>query len=149
MKGYAYDFLNILHAVTVIFTMLWLPFGKFFHIFQRGLQLGVGFYKDVGRQGEQACCRRCGEAFASRMHVEDLITVEKQLGYEYEMPGTTAEHYQWICPRCRRVLLGLAQGMSWRVEHQLSSNNLDGNSQTADEAMAHGCTNLFDARQAD
>src|SRR5262249_58968018 len=35
MKGYAYDFLAILHAITVIFTLLWLPFGKFFHIFQR------------------------------------------------------------------------------------------------------------------
>ena len=114
MKGYAYDFLNILHAVTVIFTMLWLPFGKFFHIFQRGLQLGVGFYKDVGRQGEQAHCRRCGEAFASRMHVEDLIGVEKQLGYRYDLPGSSAGHYQWICPRCRRAMLGLAQGLMWQ-----------------------------------
>jgi hypothetical protein len=35
MKGYDYEFLAILHAVTVIFTLLWLPFGKFFHIFQR------------------------------------------------------------------------------------------------------------------
>ena len=48
MKGYAYDFLAILHAVTVIFTLLWLPFGKFFHIFQRPAQLGVSFYKDAG-----------------------------------------------------------------------------------------------------
>ena len=49
MKGYAYNFLAILHAITVIVTFLWLPFGKFFHIFQRPAQLGVGFYKDVGR----------------------------------------------------------------------------------------------------
>src|SRR5262249_19215972 len=35
LKGYAYEFLAITHAVTVIFTLLWLPFGKFFHIFQR------------------------------------------------------------------------------------------------------------------
>ena len=54
MKGYAYDFLAILHAVTVIFTLLWLPFGKFFHIFQRPAQLGVSFYKDAGARGEQA-----------------------------------------------------------------------------------------------
>jgi hypothetical protein len=27
LKGYGYDFLALLHAVTVIFTMLWLPFG--------------------------------------------------------------------------------------------------------------------------
>ncbi len=35
MKGYAYDFLAIIHAINVIVTLLWLPFGKFFHIFQR------------------------------------------------------------------------------------------------------------------
>jgi uncharacterized membrane protein len=113
MKGYAYDFLAILHALTVIFTLLWLPFGKFFHIFQRSAQVGVAFYKEVGRQGEQATCRRCGQEFASRMHVEDLIAVERQLGYRYDLPGSPAGHYQWICPRCRRALLGLAQGAAW------------------------------------
>ena len=114
MKGYAYDFIAILHAITVIFTLLWLPFGKFFHIFQRPAQLGVGFYKDVGRGEEQAHCRRCGQPFSSRMHVEDLIEVERQLGYRYEIPGSTAEHYQWICPRCRRASLALAQGQLWQ-----------------------------------
>jgi hypothetical protein len=113
MKGYAYDFLAILHALTVIFTLLWLPFGKFFHIFQRSAQVGVGFYKEVGRQGEQAACRRCGQEFASRMHVEDLIVVQRQLGYRYDLPGSAVEHYQWICPRCRRALLGIAQGNLW------------------------------------
>jgi hypothetical protein len=118
MKGYAYDFLAILHAITVIFTLLWLPFGKFFHIFQRSVQIGVAFYKDVGKQGEQAKCRRCKTEFASRMHVEDLITVERQLGYRYEMPGLSVEHYQWICPRCRRALVGLAQ--AWHFGNQAS-----------------------------
>jgi hypothetical protein len=113
MRGYAFEFLAILHAVTVIFLLLWLPFGKFFHIFQRPAQLGVSFYKDVGSNAEQAACRRCGELFASRMHVEDLIVVEQQLGYSYEMDHIETEHYQWICPRCRRVLLGIAQGRLW------------------------------------
>ncbi len=56
MKGYAYDFLAILHAITVIFALLWLPFVKFFHIFQRPAQLGVSFYKDAGAREEQAIC---------------------------------------------------------------------------------------------
>ena len=51
MKGYAYEFLAILHAITVIFTLLWLPFGKFFHIFQRPAQLGVRFYKEAAQRG--------------------------------------------------------------------------------------------------
>jgi hypothetical protein len=113
MKGYAYDFLAILHAVTVIFTLLWLPFGKFFHIFMRPAQLGVSFYKDVGARTEQAHCRRCGEPYASRMHVEDLIEVERRLGYRYEVDEPRVEHYQWVCPGCRRRMLAIAQGRLW------------------------------------
>ena len=114
MKGYAYTFIAILHAITVIGTFLWLPFGKFFHIVQRPAQLGVGFYKDAGRAGEAAQCRRCGHAFTSRMHVEDLIDVERRLGYRYEIAGDPAGHYQWICPPCRRASFGMAQALLWR-----------------------------------
>jgi hypothetical protein len=114
MKGYAYTFIAILHAITVIGTFLWLPFGKFFHIVQRPAQLGVSFYQDLGRSGEPALCRRCGHAFSSRMHVEDLIEVERRLGYRYQIPGSPAEHYQWICPPCRRASYGMAQSLLWR-----------------------------------
>jgi len=113
MRGFAFDFIAITHAITVIATFLWLPFGKFFHIFQRPAQLGVGFYQDVGRSGEKAHCRRCDAPFTSLMHVEDLITVEKQLGYDYRVEDPAIEHYQWICPKCRRASFALAQGALW------------------------------------
>ena len=110
MSGYGYEFLAIVHAVIVIVTLVWLPFGKFFHIFQRPAQLGVAFYKDAGTRGEQAHCARCGEGYASRMHVDDLIEVEHQLGYQYETTGGTIEHYQRICPRCRRASARVGAG---------------------------------------
>jgi hypothetical protein len=114
MKGYAYDFLAILHAATVIVTLLYLPFGKLFHIFQRPAQLGVSFYKEAGARAEQASCRRCRRSFASAAMVRDLIVVERELGFSYEMDAATgAEHYQQICPRCRRAMFGLAQGALW------------------------------------
>lgn len=114
LRGYAYTFIAILHAITVIGTFLWMPFGKFFHIVQRPAQLAVGFYKDAGRAGAPACCRRCGHAFSSAMHIEDLIRVERELGYRYDIPGSPAGHYQWICPRCRRASFGLAQAALWQ-----------------------------------
>jgi hypothetical protein len=113
MRGYAYEFLAILHAATVIVTLLWLPFGKLFHVFQRPAQLGVGFYKDAGQQGEQALCRRCRQPFASVPMVRDLTIVERELGFRYELPD--GGHYQDVCPRCRRALFGLAQGSLWRA----------------------------------
>lgn len=114
MKGYGFTFISIVHALTVIATFLWLPFGKFFHIFQRPAQLGVAFYKDMGQTETKAHCRRCGHAFTSKMHAEDLIEVERELGYRYEIPGSDVEHYQWICPPCRRASFVMAQALAWR-----------------------------------
>jgi hypothetical protein len=121
MRGLHFVFLSQLHAVTVIFTLLYLPFGKFFHIFQRPAQLGVAFYREVGAKGEAARCARCGEPFASRMHIDDLKQVEWELGIRYEemrtdgaaiQPGRT--HYQEVCPPCRRKNLALTQDALWR-----------------------------------
>jgi len=120
MKGYAYDFLAILHATTVIVTLLWLPFGKLFHVFQRPAQLGVGFYKDAGALGEQARCRRCRQPYASTAMVRDLTTVERELGFSYELRD--GGHYQDICPKCRRALFGLAQGALWRQRLDADDN---------------------------
>ena len=117
MKGYGYEFLAILHAVTVIVTLLYLPFGKLFHIFQRPAQIGVSFYKDAGSRGEQALCRRCGQPYAPAMMISDLATVERELGFAYEMRTGSAggpDHYQQVCPRCRRALFGLAHAAAWR-----------------------------------
>ncbi len=108
LRGSFYSFLAILHAITVITALLYLPFGKFFHIFQRPAQLGVKLYQETGERGTGAVCRRCGERFASRMHIDDLEQVLPQVGFDYRMPGP-AEHWQELCPACKRKSLSLAQ----------------------------------------
>ena len=108
LGGASYSFLAILHAITVIAGLLYLPFGKFFHIFQRPAQLGVKLYQQAGEEGEAAKCARCGERFASRMHVDDLKQVLPQLGFDYAMPGP-AGNWQELCPACKRKALSLAQ----------------------------------------
>jgi hypothetical protein len=112
MHGLHYVFLSQLHAITVIFTLLYLPFGKFFHIFQRPAQLGVDFYKKAGADGEQALCARCGEPYGSRMQMEDLKAVQEAIGIHYQMADGT--HYQDVCPTCRRKNLALAQDGLWK-----------------------------------
>jgi ribosomal protein S27AE len=118
MKGYGYDFLALVHAVTVILTLLWLPFGKLFHLFQRPAQLGVAFYRDLGSVSEQQRCARCDTAFASKLQVDDLIEVERALGYDYAVEGGEVDHYQRVCPRCRRAMLAVAQGRLWQDERR-------------------------------
>jgi hypothetical protein len=112
MRGLHFGFLSQLHAVTVVFTLLYLPFGKFFHIFQRPAQLGVAFYREAGANGEEARCARCGEPFASEMHIEDLKQIERELGIAYGAMDTRV-HYQDVCPMCRRKNLALTQDALW------------------------------------
>ena len=113
MRGYHYGFLSQFHAVTVIFTLLYLPFGKFFHIFQRPAQLSLEFYRQAGAAGAQVACLRCGARFASQLHVGDLKDVEAALGVRYAL-GDGA-HYQEVCPPCRRKTLALAQDDLWQT----------------------------------
>ncbi len=108
LRGAAYPFLAILHAITVVGGLLYLPFGKFFHIFQRPAQLGVKLYQQAGEEGPGARCARCGERFASRMHIDDLERVLPQLGFNYAMPGR-AGNWQEFCPACKRKTLSIAQ----------------------------------------
>lgn len=113
MAGQAYGFLSELHAVTVIATLVYLPFGKFFHIFQRPAQLSIHYYRDEGRALGEASCVRCGAAFTSALHVADLKTVQSELGIRFAHAGA---HYQDVCPACRRKMLAIAQDSLWRAE---------------------------------
>ncbi len=112
LHGYHYGFLSQFHAVTVIFTLLYLPFGKFFHIFQRPAQLSLDFYRREGARRGPASCLRCGQPFATTLHVEDLKRVEAELGIRYGLHDGT--HYQDVCPPCRRKNLALIQDQMLR-----------------------------------
>jgi hypothetical protein len=108
MDGRFYVFLNTLHALTVILGLMYIPFGKLFHIFQRPANLGVAYYKREGDLGPQQACARCGEPFASQLQMADLKDVLPQVGFDYAVaPG--GGNYQDHCPRCRRALVALAQ----------------------------------------
>jgi NNP family nitrate/nitrite transporter-like MFS transporter len=106
--GAFYGFLSILHAITVIGALLYLPFGKFFHIFQRPAQLGVKLYQEHGARDEGVRCARCGRVFASRMQIEDLRRILPELGFDYRIEGP-AETWQGLCPQCKRTTLATAQ----------------------------------------
>jgi MFS transporter, NNP family, nitrate/nitrite transporter len=107
-RGEFYSFLSILHAITVIGALLYLPFGKFFHIFQRPAQLGVKLYQDAGERGAGADCARCGQRYASQMQIDDLRRVLPELGFDYRIEGP-AGTWQGLCPECKRATIATAQ----------------------------------------
>src|SRR5262245_42362711 len=107
MEGRFYTFLTTVHALTVILGLMYIPFGKLFHIFQRPANLGVQFYREEGARGPQQRCRECRREFASALQVADLKAVLPEVGFDYSLAD--GGHYQEVCPACRRRLVGQAQ----------------------------------------
>ncbi|GEM46291.1 respiratory nitrate reductase subunit gamma [Deinococcus cellulosilyticus] len=107
MEGKFYYWITTTHAVTVMLWLLYLPFGKFFHIFQRIANVGVWFYKAAGEAGEKGKCARCGEEYISLMQQNDLKEILPPLGFNYQ--HEQAENWQNLCPSCRRKLMTLNQ----------------------------------------
>ena len=108
LRGSAYSFLAILHAITVIAALLFLPFGKFFHIFQRPAQLGVKLYQDAGRARSGSALRAMRRAlrfaYAYRRSARDSAASRLRL----YVPGA-AGYWQELCPACKRKTLSTAQ----------------------------------------
>jgi hypothetical protein len=107
LEGRFYVFLNTVHALTVILGLMYIPFGKLFHIFQRPANIGVAFYKREGAAGAPQACARCDAPFASALQMGDLKEVLPQVGFDYTVPG--GGNYQDHCPACRRKVVALAQ----------------------------------------
>ncbi len=106
MAGKFYYWITTTHAVTVMLWLLFLPFGKFFHIFQRVANMGVWFYKAAGVQTQQAKCSKCQTEYTSLMHRDDLKSILPQLEFNYDLkPDSVGESWQDLCPSCRRKLV--------------------------------------------
>lgn len=105
MGGENFAFLSLLHAFTVVILLLWLPFGKLFHVIQRPAQLGVAYYKEEGERGPQAVCVRSGQPYMSQMHHDDLVEVMQEVGIDF------GEH-QDLSPAEKRRLVALNQAAS-------------------------------------
>lgn len=102
LSGRYYDFLAILHMATVVLTLVFIPFGKFFHVIQRPASVGVQVYKATMLEDRGVfACRSCGQPVEGAGYVEDLEQTVGELGLRYQ---------GWVetCPRCKRVERGRA-----------------------------------------
>jgi hypothetical protein len=113
MKGIAYEFMAVTHAIAVILFLVWIPFGKFFHIIQRPAQIGSHIYKREGTKRGMAVCPYTHQEFTTQMHVDDLKTVTKQLGFDFTLEDGTS-HLDYS-PEGKRSLLARAH-LNARIE---------------------------------
>lgn len=103
LHGGGYEFLAVLHMVSVVLTLIYIPFGKFFHIVQRPAAVGMQLFKYTSRRTDEAVlgCRRCHEPIDTAPYVENLQGTMRDLDLGFD---------EWAeyCPRCKRVLRGNA-----------------------------------------
>jgi hypothetical protein len=100
LQGSGYDFLVIAHIVTVVLSLAYIPFSKFFHVFQRPAYVGVDLFKRVSLEREGVfACRRCGEPLEAVGFVRNLEETMNDLNLEFAQWSET-------CPRCKRLRRG-------------------------------------------
>lgn len=100
LDGLAYHPLALLHMCTVVLTLVWIPFGKFFHTVQRPAMIGVHLHKQASlSSGGALQCRCCGAGIDGAVFVGDLQKTMSELGLDYA---------GWIetCPACKRIARG-------------------------------------------
>lgn len=118
MEGYFYGALAQLHAWVVIGTLLYLPFGKLFHIFQRPASLGISYYKAANADKEPARCPVTNEAFAPKMQTDDLNEVLGEMDFDFSHQKKDVPNWNEISPRGRRMLIG-------RMHNRIRQNKFD------------------------
>ena len=102
LGGRGYEFLAITHMGVVVLTLVFIPFGKFFHVVQRPASIGVEVYKRTNLAAEGAAvCRRCHEPLDAAGFIRDLELTMEELDLQFE-------DWPEYCPRCKRVLRGQA-----------------------------------------
>jgi hypothetical protein len=100
MDGFAYQPLAFIHMCTVVLTLVWIPFGKFFHTIQRPAMIGVHLHKQASlASGGALACRECGAGIEGAVFVSDLQRTMNELGLDYA---------GWVetCPACKRIARG-------------------------------------------
>jgi hypothetical protein len=108
-SGRFYWFISLSHQVVVVAWLLWIPFGKFFHIVQRPASVGVTLYQTVhqnlegAEDGSPQTCRRCGVPLPSAQFVHDVKATLADVGQAYDL-GSEAGSLQDYCPTCKRLL---------------------------------------------
>jgi hypothetical protein len=127
LGGAYYGFLVIVHMATVVLSLVFIPFGKFFHVLQRPASVGIQMYTEINATQPGRPCARCGQPLASDMFVGDLQATLDELGQRYTFGARVADsigaaqvegsvdparagpaHVTDLCPRCKRVVRGQA-----------------------------------------
>ena len=140
--GAFYWYISLTHEAVVVFWLISLPFGKFFHIIERPATVGIELYWRTGDDTQKHVCPRCGQATIPERFITDLKKTLYAVNENYAIersaseldapvaPGsspiaptadTAPTHGLWwqdFCPACKRIM---------RAEANLAALGREGN----------------------
>ncbi len=119
LGGQHYRILSTVHCWTVVSFLVYLPFGKFFHIFQRASQMGAQLYIKEKQEGALAICPKTGEGFTSQIQKEDVKAILRELGFQFETDESQFSA-QDLSPTARRQLLMTTQHQRLKGKFDIS-----------------------------
>lgn len=102
--GSFYWFLALTHQAVVIAAILYIPFGKFWHVLERPASIGIELYYRVTEAAGMRACARCGRPYAPEQFISDLGRTLHDLGQNYDLGD--GSYWQDRCPECKRVMRG-------------------------------------------
>ena len=86
LEGRGYEFLAILHMGVVVLSLIFIPFGKFFHVVQRPASVGVQTFKRASQEEEGVlACRVCGAPLEGVAFIRNLQETMDEL--DLRLPG--------------------------------------------------------------
>lgn len=107
LEGKMSQFMAITHAITVAMFLMWIPFGKFFHIFQRPAQVGANIYRIEGKKRGMQACPHTGDPYATKMHIRDLVAITHELGFNLDREEDGMSYLEYS-PEGKRSMLAKA-----------------------------------------
>lgn len=99
-NGIGHRQLAVLHEVTVVLGLLWVPFSKLFHIALSPATVVLDVAEGAGIV-EQSRCSRCGRALSAVWNPRDLQSALASAGVELSGDSADAAVLA-LCPFCRR-----------------------------------------------
>ena len=114
LEGFAYDQLAYLHEIVVIVGLLWLPFGKLFHLAVSPATVALDLTERAGLV-EPSRCSCCNRTLSSVWSPDDLRGTLASAGLAVR-EGVSVPAELSLCPLCRQrrqaALLRLGTGRS-------------------------------------
>ncbi|MFP3125031.1 MFS transporter [Ectobacillus funiculus] len=116
LKGFIHHYITVVHQISVVFFLIYFPFGKLFHVPIRPLATAVPMnYQEVVKVDMRAC-KKCGTKYSNDDQISDVKAI--LAAQQFDLQLADGSYLADYCPSCRRRL---------RVMKQLNMEQAIGN----------------------